>query len=156
MSTTAAEIMTSPAVTARPEQPIAEVAQLLASRRISAVPVCAPDGTLLGMISELEIIRPFRESARARGDWWLSRLAEGEVLSQEFLDHMRRDNRSAADVMIRHVITAEAGTSLPELAELMTAHGVKRLPVLRQGKVVGVVSRADLVKAIARAPGILV
>ncbi|HET6309161.1 MAG TPA: CBS domain-containing protein, partial [Rhodopila sp.] len=60
------------------------------------------------------------------------------------------------DVMQRHVITAEEDTTLPQLAELMVAHAIKRLPVLRDGKVVGIVSRADLIVAIARSPAMLV
>lgn len=151
----ASDIMSHPPVTARPEQSIAEVAALLAERGISAVPVCASDKVLLGIISELDIIRPFRESARQRSDWWLS-LLEAETLSQEFMDFVRRDNRSAADVMQKHVITAGRDTTLPQLAELMTAHSLKRIPIVEQGQVVGIVSRADIVSAIARSPAMLV
>ncbi len=155
MPVVASDIMSHPPVTARPEQSIAEVAALLAERGISAVPVCASDKVLLGIISELDIIRPFRESARQRSDWWLS-LLEAETLSQEFMDFVRRDNRSAADVMQKHVITAGRDTTLPQLAELMTAHSLKRIPIVEQGQVVGIVSRADIVSAIARSPAMLV
>jgi CBS domain-containing protein len=58
--------------------------------------------------------------------------------------------------MVPHVITAEEETTLPELAELMIGHGVKRLPVVRDGRLVGIVSRADVVTAIARTPEMLV
>ena len=58
--------------------------------------------------------------------------------------------------MVRHVISAEEKTALPALAELMIGHGIKRLPIVRDGRVVGIVSRADLVAAIARAPAMLV
>jgi CBS domain-containing protein len=68
---------------------------------------------------------------------------------------LRQDTRTAADVMVRDVITAEEQTTLPLLAELMINHGIKRLPVLRDGKVVVIVSRADLVTAIARSPVML-
>src|SRR5580693_844584 len=105
MAIVAAEIMTSPAVIAGPEANLAEIALLLSSRHISAVPVCKPDGALLGIVSEGDVLRPFRESERQRRDWWLSLIAEGEDLSQDFLDYLRRDLRSAADVMTRHVIT---------------------------------------------------
>jgi CBS domain-containing protein len=156
MSITAADIMTAPAIVVRPETNMAEIASLLASKRFSAVPVCHPDNTLAGIVSESDILKPFRESARARRDWWLGVIADGEELPQDFLDYLRRDTRTAADVMVHHVHTAEEHTTLPQLAELMLSHGVKRLPVLRDGKVVGLVSRADLVGAIARAPAMLV
>ena len=153
MPLTAADIMTSPATVVLPETNIGDIASLLAARRFSAVPVCQSDNTLLGMVSEADILKPFRQSVRARRDWWLGVIAEGEELPQDFLDYLSGDTRTAADVMVKDVITALDDTSLPDLAELMMRHGVKRLPVLRDGKVVGVVSRADLVAAIARNPG---
>jgi CBS domain-containing protein len=156
MSITAADIMTTPATVVRPETNIAEVASLLATKGFSAVPVCRPDNTLAGIISESDILKPFRESVRARRDWWLGVIAEGEELPQDFLDYLRRDTRTADDVMVRHVYTAEEQTTLPQLAELMLSHGIKRLPVLRDGKVIGIVSRADLIGAIARTPAMLV
>jgi CBS domain-containing protein len=58
--------------------------------------------------------------------------------------------------MVRHVFTADESTTLPQLAELMIKHGIKRLPILRDGNVVGIVSRADLIAAIARSPAMLV
>ena len=97
-------------------------------------------------------MRPFRESARLRRDWWLGLLADGEGLSQDFLDYIRVDARTAADVMTAPAITADETATLPELAELMIRHGVKRVPIMRAGRIAGVVSRADLVRAIAAAP----
>jgi CBS-domain-containing membrane protein len=156
MAITAADIMTAPAIVVRPETNMAEIASLLASKGLSAVPVCHPDNTLAGIVSESDILRPFRESVRARRDWWLGVISEGETLPQDFLDYLRQDTRTANDVMVRHVHTATETTTLPQLAELMLNHAIKRLPVLRDGKVVGIVSRADLVGAIARAPAMLV
>jgi CBS domain-containing protein len=156
MSIVAADIMTAPATAVRPETNIAEIASLLASKHFSAVPVCNPDNTLAGIVSESDILKPFRESVRARRDWWLGVIAEGETLPQDFLDYLRQDTRAAADVMVRHVITTDEQATLPQLAELMINHGIKRLPVLRDGKVVGIVSRADLVAVIARTPAMLV
>jgi len=156
MSIVAADIMTAPATVVRPETNIAEIASLLASKHFSAVPVCTQDNTLLGIVSESDILKPFRESVRARRDWWLGVIAEGETLPQDFLDYLRQDTRAAGDVMEHHVITTDEQATLPQLAELMINHGIKRLPVLRDGKVVGIVSRADLVAVIARTPAMLV
>lgn len=156
MSITAAEIMSSPVISVTPETGVAEIAELLSSKRISAVPVCKPDGTLAGIVTEADLLRPFRESARQRRNWWLTVIAEGEELSQDFLDYARRDNHAAADLMARHVVTAEEAATLPELAEQMIRHGIKRLPIVRKGQVVGIVARSDMVRAIARAPAMLV
>jgi CBS domain-containing protein len=156
MPVIAAEIMTSPAITVAPHASIGEIFALLAAKRISAVPVCGADGALAGIVSEADILRPVRESARAKRAEWLALLAEGEEMSQDFLDYLRLDTRAARDVMVRQVVTATEDMTLPELAELMVTKGVKHLPVLRGDQVVGVVSRADLVAAIARAPDLLV
>jgi CBS domain-containing protein len=152
MSLSAAEIMTAPAVVVRPETSMADVASLLASKHLSAVPVCHPDNTIAGIISESDILKPFRQSVRTKRDWWLGVFAEGEELPKDFLEYLRQDTRSAGDVMVRTVFTVDEQTPLPQLAELMIRHAVKRLPVLRDGKVVGIVSRADLVAAIVRFP----
>jgi CBS domain-containing protein len=152
MTITAADIMTKPAITVSPRATIAEIASVLAARGISAVPVCAADGTLLGIISEADILKPFRASARARRDWWLGVLAEGEDLPHDFLDYLRQDTRRASDVMAHPVVTAPEQTTLPHLAELLVKHNVRRLPIERDGKVVGIVSRADMVRAIAADP----
>jgi CBS domain-containing protein len=156
MSITAADIMTSPVIAVSPQTSMAEIAALLASKHISAVPVCNPDSSLAGVVSEGDILKPFRESVRVRRDWWLGVVAEGENLPQDFLDYIRQDTRTAADVMVQHVISVEPDTTLPEIADLMVRHRIKRVPVLRDGRVIGIVSRSDLVAAISRAPGMLV
>ena len=156
MYLTAADIMTRDPITVTAETNLAQIATLLSSKRISAVPVCNSDHTMAGIVGEADVLRPFSESARVRSDWWLGMIAEGEDLSQDFLDYLRRDLRTAADVMVRHVITAGEDATLPQLAELMTKHAIKSLPILRDGRVVGIVSRSDLVEAIARAPAMLV
>jgi len=156
MAVTAADVMSSPAIFVTPETNMAEVASLLASKHLSAVPVCHPDHTLAGVVSESDILKPFRESVRAKRDWWLGVIAEGEELPQDFLDYIRHDTRTAADVMVRQVFTAQETATLPELAELMIKHVIKRVPILRDGKLIGIVSRADLVAAIAASPAMFV
>jgi len=156
MPTTATEMMTAPAIVVAPETGIADVARLLSSKQISGVPVCGPDGVLLGIVSEGDIIKPFREYVKSRRDWWLGMIAEGGSMSQSFLDAIRPDNRTAGEMMVRHVIAVEEDATLPRIAELMVRHRIKRLPVLRDGKVVGIVSRSDLVKAVAEAPAMLI
>jgi CBS domain-containing protein len=156
MSISAADIMASPVITVTRHTNMAEVASLLASKHLSAVPVCDPDSKLVGIVSESDILKPFRESVRTRRDWWLGVIAEGEELPQDFLDYIRQDTRTAGDVMVRHVLTVEESATLPQIADLMITHAIKRVPVLRDGKLVGIVSRADMVAAIARTPAMLV
>lgn len=154
MTVTAADLMTSPVITVTPDAGIGQVAELLVARRISALPVCKPDGSLAGIISELDVMRPFRDSVRRKRDRWLGLIAEGETLSLDFLDYLREDHKAASDLMVRQVVTATPRTTLAELAELMITHGVKRIPIIEGGSVVGIVSRSDLLKAIADTPAL--
>lgn len=155
MSVDAASIMTRDVVTCGPDATVAEVAALLAEHEISGVPVCDKDGRLLGMLSEGDLMRPFGAANEMRRAWWLGMLAEGTELAPEFLDYVRVDKRRAHDLMTREVITATERTSAGEIADLINKHRIKRVPILRDGKLVGIVSRADLVRALARSPGAL-
>ena len=148
----ASSIMTRSVVTAHPTDTVARVARLLSENAISAVPVCDDSGALLGMASEGDLMRPFVDSSVRRRAWWLTLLADGTDLAPEFLDYVRLDRHQVSDLMTRPVITATETASVTELAELMVMHRIKRLPIVRDGKLVGIVSRADVIRAIAQSP----
>jgi CBS domain-containing protein len=152
MALNAAEIMTRDVVTARPDDSVAKVAKLLTDREISAVPVCDEAGRVLGMLSEGDLMRPFGKENALRRAWWLNLLAEGTDLAPSFVDYIRLDSRRARDLMVSPVITAPENTDVSEIADLMARHRIKRVPIVREGKLVGVVSRADVVHALARTP----
>jgi CBS domain-containing protein len=152
MSITAADIMTRELVTARPDDTVAAVAKLLSDRDISAAPVCDEQGQVLGMISEGDLIRPFGKENALKRAWWLNLLAEGTDLAPAFVDYIRAEHRRARDLMVTPVITAPDNASVPEIADLLTRHRIKRVPIMRDGKLVGIVSRADVVHALAATP----
>jgi CBS domain-containing protein len=153
MSITAAEIMTTNVKTVPPEASVAEVARVLADHGISAAPVCDDQGKLLGMLSEGDLLRPVARGSSTRRSWWLNLLAEGTELAPSFLECISVENQPARVLMITPVITAAPEATLPDMADLMVSHHIKRLPILRDGKLIGIVSRADLVRALARNPG---
>jgi CBS domain-containing protein len=155
MTLTAADIMTKKVVTAHPNDSVAKVARLLSDHQISAVPVCDAQGSVLGMLSEGDLIRPFGKDNVSRRAWWLNLLAEGTDLAPSFLDLLRVENHPAREMMVAPAITATADTPVPVLADLLSRHHIKRLPILDDGKLVGIVSRADLVHAIARTPDVI-
>ena len=155
MAVDAATIMTTKVITAAPDDTVARVARLLATHHISAVPVCDAEGRVVGMLSEGDLMRPFSTETEKRRAWWLRMLAEGTELAPEFLDYVRQDQRRARDLMVTPVITAEEQTPAREIADLMMQHHIKRVPIVRDGKLVGIVARADLVRAIARSPDAL-
>jgi len=153
MSITAADIMTRDVIVAKPGDSVKAVAQLLADHDISAVPVCDESGNPIGMVSEGDLMRPFGQENALRRAWWLTLLAEGTDLAPNFVDYIRADRRQARDLMTKPVISAADTMTVPELADLITAHKIKRLPILREGRLVGIVSRSDIVRALAHEPG---
>ncbi|HEY1930537.1 MAG TPA: CBS domain-containing protein [Acetobacteraceae bacterium] len=152
----AASIMTRNVITARADDTVAHVARLLSDNNISAVPVCDASGNLLGMVSEGDLMRPFIAENVRRRAWWLALLADGTDLAPEFLEYVRLDQHSVADLMTTHIVSAREATAVTELADMLVHHRIKRVPVLRDGKLVGIVSRADVIRAIARSPGPIV
>jgi len=145
----ARDVMTTTVVSVRLDTPTREVAKLLSDKGISAVPVLDTAGAPVGMISEGDLIGRDEAAREARRDWWLTLLAEGEELSRDFLATLHAPERTARDVMVSPVITADEDTEISDIAKSLTVHRIKRVPVVRDGRVVGIVSRADLVRALA-------
>ena len=100
------------------------------------MPVVDEDGAPIGMVSEGDLIGRGEPDREARRYWWLTSLAEGEMLSAEFLASLRDPERRARDVTIAPVVTVGEETELSEVGQLLTAYRIKRVPVLRDGRIV--------------------
>jgi CBS domain-containing protein len=147
----ARDLMTTEIVSVSPDTPVRDIANLLLTHKISAVPVVDGVGQILGMVSEGDLIGRGEAEREARRDWWLALLAEGEALNADFLAGLRSSERTARDVMSAPVVRVTEGTDASEIAALLAQYRIKRVPVVRDGKVVGIVSRADLLRALASA-----
>ena len=145
----AGDIMTTKVVTARPEASGRSIAFLLAKNGISAVPVVDEKGVPLGMISEGDLMPRDESEREARRDWWLKILAEGEDLNPEFLQYLQSGGKSAREIMITPIVTVDENADIIDIADLLSTKRIKRVPVMRDGRMVGIVSRADLIKAVA-------
>ena len=146
----ARDLMTSAVVSVGLDTPTRQIAQILRDSAISAVPVVDADGGPTGMVSEGDLIAREGTNRTARRDWWLTLLAEGETtLSADFIASLPAPERKARDVMASPVVTIGEDAEISEIARVLTAHRIKRVPVLRDGRIVGIVSRADLVQALA-------
>lgn len=144
----AADLMTKDVVTVHPDTSVKKIAETLAAHAISAVPVVDPDGHLVGMVSEGDLLHRHETQTEHKRSWWLMLFAGNDMLAQEYVkSHAQR----ARDVMTRHVLSVDVSTPLGDIASLLDKAGVKRVPVLAGGKLVGIVSRADLVRALVRA-----
>lgn len=133
------DVMTSPAVTVREDTPLKEVAEVLLRHRISGVPVVNDLGELVGILTEADLL--YKELPESRRGW---------LLRPDPADVRKRAGVAARDLMTWPVTTVDEDTPLREAARLMAQRRVNRLPVVRGGRVVGIVSRADVLKALVR------
>jgi CBS domain-containing protein len=142
----ARDVMVSPVVTAKPSASVKEVAKLLLERRISAVPVVDDQGGVVGIVSEGDLLHRAEAGTERRRSWWLLGMT-GEVTIPE--EYVKAHARKVADVMTTKVISATPETPLHELAELLEANSIKRVPIAKDGQLVGIVSRANIVQVVA-------
>jgi CBS domain-containing protein len=141
----AADIMVKEVVTVGPEALVKEIAALMLERRISGLPVVDGGGRILGVVSEGDLIRrPEIETDRVKLGW-LRLLVSDEARARDFVKH---HGRTAREVMTQPAITVAADAPLAEIVRLMERHRVKRLPVVERGKLAGVVTRTDLLRAL--------
>jgi len=148
----ASDVMSTKVVTVRADTPARAVAEKLLQHGISAVPVVDDDGVVVGIVSEGDLMPRNEQARQARRDWWLQIMSEGEELHPDYLKFLKSDHRTARDIMVSPVVTADEGMELADLAELLFDNKIKRVPVVRDGKMVGIVSRADLLRSLA-SPG---
>lgn len=142
---TAADVMTTEVVSVEPDTPVRDIAELLYTRRISGVPV-VEDGQVIGIVSEGDLIGHVAAIGEPRRSWWLSLFAD-ESLSAR--DYAKSHGRTARDVMTASVVSVGETATLAEIARLVERHRIKRVPVLRDGKLVGIVTRGNLLQGLA-------
>jgi CBS domain-containing protein len=142
----ARDVMVPHVITVQPDLDVKAVANTLVANGISAVPVVAIDGSIVGIISEGDLMRRIVASAVRKRPRWLEIFSSPERLMAEFA---KSHGRKAADVMTRQVISVDPDTSLQDIAHLLEKHGIKRVPVIENGRLVGIVSRANLVQVLA-------
>ncbi|MEX2127363.1 MAG: CBS domain-containing protein [Xanthobacteraceae bacterium] len=142
----AAEVMEADVVSVRPDTTVSDVARTLLARRISAVPVLDENAKLVGIVSEGDLIRRCEAGTERHRSWWLELLTTSETLAT---DYVKSHARYAGEIMTRPVVTAQEETTVAEIAKLFEHHNIKRVPIMRGSKVVGIVSRADLLRVLA-------
>jgi CBS domain-containing protein len=138
----ASDVMTTAVVTVRPEATVADVARLMLDRHISGVPVVDDRERLVGIVTEGDLMR--RAELTAGGEpWWQSLAASPE---QKARAYVKGHGTTVRDVMTTDVVTIDENDPLDRIAMIFEGRGIKRAPVLRGGKIVGIVSRANLLQ----------
>jgi CBS domain-containing protein len=146
---TAGDIMTHDVVAVFPHTSLRYVAKLLAEHRISGVPVIDDDRHVVGIVSENDLLQWSDEPGEKQA-WWLDMLAEGFELAPDFLDVIQSEREKVRRVMKTEITTVAENTTVGEVAKLLVAKSIKRVPVLRDSRLVGIVSRGDLVRVLAQ------
>ena len=141
----AADLMTSFVVTVRPDATIEYAAQLMLQYRISGLPVTDSDGAILGIVTESDLLRRAEAGTEKYHTRWVSFLIGPGRLAQEYV---HSHGRKVGDVMTERVFNVTPETSLADLVALMETKHVKRVPIVDQGRLVGIVSRADVMAAL--------
>lgn len=146
----ARDVMTERVITVGPDTPVREIAEVLLERRISAVPVVDQDGAITGIVSEDDLIHRDELGTESRGrSWWLRLFDDTTELAERYA---KSHGTKARDVMTCDVVSVDETASLGDIAELLETRHIKRVPVMRDGRLAGVVSRADIVRALAASP----
>ncbi|MGE8612694.1 MAG: CBS domain-containing protein [Achromobacter veterisilvae] len=144
----ARDLMTPAPCCVNARTPVSQIMRAMLDRSISAVMVLGDDGQLIGLVSEGDLVRRQDSSHLKQIDHWLAQLAEGEALNLEFLHNLQLGEQTAATVMSSPVITVAETADLSQIADLLLKRGIKRVAVTRDGKLVGVVSRRDILRAL--------
>lgn len=143
----AQDVMTTTVASIGPRATVREAAKLMLERRVSALPVIDDKGRVAGIVSEGDLMRRAELGTNTPSSWWL-RLFEDEAAR----DYLKVHGTSVADVMTRPAVSVRRSTPLKEVVRLMEKRRIKRVPVVEGGRLVGIVSRADLVRELATAP----
>jgi CBS domain-containing protein len=146
----AMDVMTTDVITVDPDMTVQDLAKLLAERGISGAPVVDSSGRLVGIISEGDLLHraeigTARRHRIRRRSWWLDHFASDLASAR---DYVRSHGRTVRDAMTHDVVTVTEDTELADVAALLEAKRIKRVPVMRDGKVVGIISRANIVRAL--------
>ena len=142
----ARDVMVRAVATATPETTVEALARLMINLRISGVPVMDKDGRLVGIVTEGDLLRRVETGTERHRPRWSEPFSSNSRLAAEYVkSHAKR----VADIMTREVFSVEETATLGEIADLLETKQIKRVPVVHDGKIVGIVSRADLLQVLA-------
>jgi CBS domain-containing protein len=146
----ASDVMTRGVVTVGPKTDLAEAVRLLATHDVSALPVVDGENDLVGILSEADLIHRVEIGTEKHRSWWVEAVTPGAALAGEFA---KEHGRKVGEIMTPEVVSVAEDTPLSEIAALLERERIKRVPVVRNGKLVGIVSRSNLIQALASVVG---
>ena len=140
------DVMVRNVITIKPDDDVAHAVHLMAEHDVSALPVVDETGTVVGMLSEADLLHREELGTVKHRKWWMEAITPASKLATEFA---KSHGHKVHEVMSNRVVSVSEEMSLADVATLLERHRVKRAPVLRDGKMVGIISRTNLVQALA-------
>ena len=143
----AKEIMTRDVATVTPEASVREAAGLMTEKRVSGVPVVAADGRLIGMLTASDLLHRVETGTEKRRSWVAKFFSNPDEMARQYA---KSHGLKVHEVMSRHVISVREDAGLSEVADVLDTNKLKRVPVVRGGALVGIISRGDLVRVLSQ------
>ena len=144
----ARDVMTKDMVKVGPDATVGDIAALLVQHRIGAVPVVSNTQQLIGIVSQTDLVHRSETGTEKKRKWWLELFVDPDAMAREYV---KSHGHKAQDVMTRLVVSVSENASLAEVADVLDTHRIRQVPVVSEGRLVGMISRADLVRALAEA-----
>jgi CBS-domain-containing membrane protein len=144
----AQDIMTRDVATVRPETTVRDIAALMTEKHISGVPVVGDDGAIVGIVSESDLMHRAEVGTERRQKWWFRAFGDSDAAAREYA---KAHGLAARDVMSRYVTSVRDDAELRDVADILDKQRIKRVPVLNDGRLVGIISRGDIVRALSQA-----
>ncbi|MFT3732187.1 MAG: CBS domain-containing protein [Hyphomicrobium sp.] len=142
----ASDVMTAKVISVAPDATLGDMIKLMLQHRISGLPVVTKEGKLVGVITEGDCLRRAETGTEVKRSFWRDLLTGSETLASEYI---QSHGRKVSEVMSRDPITVDPDTDLSEVIHLMEKNRIKRVPVVKNGAVVGIVSRANLLQTLS-------
>lgn len=142
----AQDIMTRDVATVSPDTPVRDIAALMMEKHISGAPVLT-DGRIVGMISESDLLHRAEVGTERKHKWWFRIFADSDALAREYA---KAHGLRAHDIMSRYVVSVRDDAELRDVADILDSRRIKRVPVVREGRLVGIITRGDLVRALSQ------
>jgi CBS domain-containing protein len=143
----AQDVMTKVLITVGPDTAVGEIARLLVTHRINAVPVVA-DGCLIGLVSQTDLGHRAETGTEKKRKWWLEAFGNPDAMAR---DYVKTHGLTAQEVMTHHIISVPKEATLTEIADVLDANRIRQVPVMDDAKLVGMIGHTDLVRVLAAA-----
>jgi CBS domain-containing protein len=141
------DVMTRDVATVKDDTTVHDIAALMMEKHISGVPVLGDNGRIVGIVSQSDLLHRAELGTERRHKWWFKIFNDSNTAAREYA---KAHGLRARDIMSRYVIVVNDDAELRDVADILERHGIKRVPVVHDGRLIGIISRGDLVRALSQ------